>query len=283
MILHFTVFLVHAADDSNAIITQRTLPGKVRGSHLPQEYELSRFIADVDNTDLSWNTSTPACEWEGVICNEHLKVTRICWGDKGLTGMLQWEYLSPTLHHCRIWRNKLTGNVTLNVLPSQLVQLRASHNAFKGSLDFIHMPHTLEWLTLHGNQFTGSVDLTQLPPRLTHFFLRNNNFSGSIDFTRWPSNLNHISLSNNFFTGPLELQHLPSSLQILECDNNLFSGLVMFENLPDRLRVLSLKNNAELNGAVDLSKLPVRVEQIHINGTQVVKIEKRKKNHESQS
>ena len=270
MTFHLAIFLVHAADDSNTINTQRTLPSKVRGSHLPQEYELSRLIADVDNPDHTWNTSIPACEWKGITCNEYLKVTRICWGSMGLTGMLRWEYLSSTLHHFLIWRSKLTGNVSLDTLPSQLVQIHASTNAFKGSLDFIHLPHTLQSLDLHENQFTGSVNLVQLPQSIQHFLVGNNKCSGSIDLTCLPSTILQVNLSNNLFTGPLELQRLPLLLEVLDCSNNFFSGFVIFKNLP-KLRLLSLKNNAELSGTVDTSELSIRVEEIKVTGTKVVK------------
>ena len=50
---------------------------KVRGAKLPQEYELVGFVENIENPHLSWNTSIPACQWNGIECNHEGRVTRI--------------------------------------------------------------------------------------------------------------------------------------------------------------------------------------------------------------
>ena len=84
--------LCHTSD----ISTQPRLPSKVRGAELPQEYDLARFIGHTQNTDPSWTTSTLACNWRDVECDDGMHVTDLNWKRPGeIAGTLQWNCPTP--------------------------------------------------------------------------------------------------------------------------------------------------------------------------------------------
>jgi len=246
--------------------------GRVRGANLPQEYELAKFTQDIEKPHPSWNTSTPACEWKCVTCEDAIHVTEINWSAfafERLSGTLQWDWLPRTLTACRLWDTQLTGGVKLDTLPPQLSTLILWNNDFTGNLDLEHMPHTLEELAVGSNRFEGSVELTSLPRNLVYLSLRKNKLSGTIDLTRLSEHLNHLNISENRFTGSLNLQHLPCSILELYLYDNCFSGEVLFEGLPVRLNTLRIDDNAELHGVVDRSTLPRSLQNFEYKGTNI--------------
>ena len=107
-------------------------PAKVRGVGLPQEYELAQFISGIKNSHISWNTSTPACEWNGVICEDGKHVTNINWRERMLSGALRWNSLPRTVNKFSAAHNNHTGPVHLYVLPSHLIDLNLLRNSFTG-------------------------------------------------------------------------------------------------------------------------------------------------------
>ena len=255
-------------DPSNAN-TQETRPGKVRGANLPQEYELTRFVQNIENPHPSWNASTPACDWEHVTCDEELHVIWINWNGMNMKGSLQWNYLCHTVLEFRAWLNQLRGNVLLGALPSQIVRFDLSTNGFSGELDWSHLPGEMIDLFFSDNKFKGCVDFKHLPLSLKVLQVQYNQFSGDLDLTRLPRLMTHVNLSQNCFTGPLDLQHLPSSLQILNCHRNQFSGLVMFNRLPISLSTLNLEANAELCGTAEKLTLPIALKNLGVGGTKI--------------
>ena len=52
---------------------------KIRGTQLPQEYDLDRLLLNVSHRHLTWSTATPACAWKGIECLETEKVRSINW------------------------------------------------------------------------------------------------------------------------------------------------------------------------------------------------------------
>ena len=262
----------HTKDVSNLDRTRRR-PGKVRGSNLPQEYELSQFVANIENPYPSWNTSTPACEWKGAWCDTEQKVRYINWHSfigQQLRGSLQWNYFVFTLHEFRAPYNKLTGNVRLDMLPSKFVEFSIPSNLFTGGLELCDLPESLEEVQLYRNDFQGSIDMSCLGKNIRTLKVSRNDLSGEIDFTSLPSCIDFISLSHNRFTGPLNLQHLPSSLRYLKCGHNLFSGLVEFHSLPPGLEIISLRDNSALYGDVNDSDLPGTLYSIKVDGTNIM-------------
>ena len=247
-------------------------------TNLPQEYELARFIEDMKNPDPSWNTSTPACEWNYVHCDDSQRVTKLDWKWVRKThrsalvaaGILRWEWLPRTLLSCDVYHNLFTGPVSLDVLPPLLISLKLSWNKFTGSLDFVHLPPMLEELRLNKNEFEWRVDLTQLPQNLRHLDFSENNLSGHLQLSCLPDKMRSLNLSSNQFSGSLSLQHLPASLRGLTCSSNSFSGSVKFDSLPAGMKLLCLGMNIDLYGEIDGSLLPKKLKTLNFHSTKIV-------------
>ena len=137
-------------------------PGKVKGVALPQEYELAKFVRDVRNPHPSWDTHTPACEWNGVECDESKSISEVSWYSRALKGSLHWLYLPRTIQRARVMTNQLGGDVDFSALPELLLNLWVQNNLFTGELDFAHLPPNIDVLNVSNCQFTGFVDLSCL-------------------------------------------------------------------------------------------------------------------------
>ena len=148
--------------------------GKIRGVHLPTEYELEKLIRGVQNPHSSWSANTPACEWHEVTCNEEGDVTRIEWSGLGLRGTLDWKHIPKTAKYVDVMNNEIEGTLELSALPRELEKFWAGENKLSGSLQFCDLPPTLEILNLSENYFTGHADLSCLPSEL-----RGMNISGN--------------------------------------------------------------------------------------------------------
>ena len=131
----------HILRTAEDITSSRT--GRIRGVNVPQEYELANFIKDVGNTDPSWNTNTPACEWYHVICDEGNKTSKLEWAGR-----------------------ELEGHICLKFLPHSVLEIRAQYNKLSGELPFKDLPPAITIIDLTKNIFTGSIDLTCLPQTL---------------------------------------------------------------------------------------------------------------------
>ena len=175
-------FLVHficrAADSPKGT----TRAGKVRGMFLPPEYELTKFISDVQNVHESWNTTTPACEWNGVTCSEEGKVSRIAWKTRGLSGILHWSSIPRSVTSIDLSDNQLSGSVIFASLPPGLERMWLQENMFTGELQLDDLPPTMRTLNIGANQFTGFVDLSFMKDsKITGFDITGNtNLQGSI-------------------------------------------------------------------------------------------------------
>ena len=233
---------------------------KVRGAKIPQEYELAGFVENIENPHLSWNTSIPACQWNGMNCNLDGYVTGIDWSRLGYEGLLRWERLPHTVIKILLYANQLSGILPFNVFPSELSYLNLKSNLFRGQLEFSQLPHRLGEIYLDQNMFEGGVDLCHLPLRLTSLSIYSMNsvekLFGDVELHCLPQTIRFLDLSRNRFSGTLDLQHLPPSLAYFSCEDNCFKGLVQLCNLPPGIRLLILNKNAELYGEVDFNRLP---------------------------
>ena len=147
--------------------------GRVRAS-LPQEYKLLKFIENVSNHHASWEAGTPACEWDGVTCNQEGKVMGIDWAARKLEGSLEWKHLPDTLLKLRMSSNKLSGSIALEDLPPHLEYLSLGSNNFTGSINLQAMPRTMKKLLLGNNELSGSVSFFNLPEDLSFLYLADN-------------------------------------------------------------------------------------------------------------
>ena len=258
--------------------TPLTRSGKVRGSVLPTEYELVRFVRNVSHSEPTWTPNTEACEWYGARCDDERILLELNWASIGLRGPLSWENMPRSLEHFRGSRNKLGGSLPLGCLSEKIHTLYLSdcelvsqldlsemprimkilclaENNFEGSIDLNHLPHDLNVLILSDNQLSGEISLNYLPPSLMDLRLSSNEFAGEVSLTNLPRTLIRIRLSGNRFCGNTDLTALPPNLNNLGLDCNRFEGKINLANLPESLRYLHLQKNM-YEGSVDLSSLP---------------------------
>ena len=145
--------------------------GRVRGSQLPPEFQLGVFIESIENPRATWNTHTPACDWEGVHCDDDSgkEVRFILWESKNLRGSLDLERSPLSVKQLILGDNSLTGSINLDELPPELHTLRFNTNKLHGSLGLTNLPPSLAVLWLSRNKFSGIIDLDRLSPSMEDF------------------------------------------------------------------------------------------------------------------
>ena len=166
--------------------------GKVRNARLPIEYLLERVVekihSTVENAIVSWNTSTPACQWHGVKCDETESVASLHWAALGLHGSIFLDTLPPTLLHLDISSPILGEN----------------KNALFGELSFRTLPRGLLTLDVRNNDLWGTFDARLLPPTITKVCIGGNGFMGEVVFKELPASLEFLDVSyNDQLTGTL--------------------------------------------------------------------------------
>ena len=192
---------VSAADITESHATRRA--GRVSKANLPQEYELAQLVQNIENPHPSWNTSTPACEWDGVYCDVASEIKSIKWNVysgksyQQLTGSLSFVYLPKTLRKFDVFLTKLSGEVPLNTLPYRLKSMNLRNNNLSGPLDLTALPPIFKKLVASGNRFTGEICLDKLPLGLKYLFLDCNQLSGKVCLCNLPSTLYLLDLSSN--------------------------------------------------------------------------------------
>mmetsp|Transcript_28594 Transcript_28594/g.39581 ORF Transcript_28594/g.39581 Transcript_28594/m.39581 type:complete len:222 (+) Transcript_28594:48-713(+) len=184
------VFLI--AKDTSSLVRA----SKVRGSALPGEFYLLRFIREVENPHPTWNANTPSGKWDGV-SEKDCEIENILWGWRQLRGTLCWSHLPQSLVQLSVWNNRLTGTVEFHLLPPHLVYLNLSENEFKGILHLETLPRTLRDIWLGGNLFTGTLNFALLPPEAQELRLENNDFQGNVESILSPSKLRRLILNGN--------------------------------------------------------------------------------------
>mmetsp|Transcript_32214 Transcript_32214/g.44193 ORF Transcript_32214/g.44193 Transcript_32214/m.44193 type:complete len:251 (+) Transcript_32214:37-789(+) len=229
-------------------------PGKVKGAILPQEYDLDRLISatNIERKSLSWNISTPACNWKRVKCDEVGNVNSLSWNTLRISGVLQWKYIPHTVVRLDFFKCDLSGEIEFESLPQFLRFCNLGKNNFAGTLDVRKIPRKIEELYLNGNQLEGNVDMCNLPDSLLRFSLWENNFSGTLDLTRLPSRLRYLNLIDNAFTGTLDFSHLPPLLKQLRLSHNRFAGPIELDRGTE-LNKLELEGNHDLTGNLDVT------------------------------
>ena len=162
---------------------------------LSQEYRLLMFLQNVSNLSPSWDSHTPACQWDGVNCNQDGEVTDINWAGKKLEGTLDWKSLPESLLELRLYSNRLSGSIVLGDLPRNLRYFSVGSNKFSGSINLQKAPKAMERLLAGDNKLSGPVYFDNLPPNLSFLYLsRNAKLSGSVDGSILPCRLKNGSL-----------------------------------------------------------------------------------------
>ena len=280
-------------------VTRKSRVAKVSSANLPQELALAKFVQDVKNPHPSWKSTTPACEWAYVKCNERGEVSELDWKkslnfeqptlltqlEKYVEGMeffsksestfLGIEKLEGTLHLVHLPRTLqildvsfpqslgYSGVVPWNYLPSNLNVFLLSGNHFSGSVDLTSLPPSLRRVGLNQNKFTGHVSLSTLPAGLEDLYLDWNSLTGSLDLTLLPPKMRRLGLAHNKFTGVVSLSTLPEGLEELHLDRNSLTGTPDLTSLPNSLTHLHLRFNM-FSGVVDLSHFPASLKNLQL-------------------
>ena len=212
---------------------RESAPARMRGAILPHEFDLLRFLADVQHDEPTWNMNTAACSWNGVMCNMKGEIKTLIWNAKLLTGILHWRHLPDSVEEVAVGQNSLVGGLPLEDIRSNFKTLHTYENKMNESLTFSLFSRRMEYINIARNRHTDGADLSVLPQTLTQ-----------------------LDISFNEFEGSLELRFLPSGLVEFYATNNLFSGEVFLDRLPLGLRYFEVQSNPHLRGVINLMKLP---------------------------
>ena len=155
---------------------------RVRSAGLPQEYSLALFINDIPIPRKSWSTHMPACDWEGVTCDETHNVVELEWKGFGLSGAFQWSSLPNSL-------------LLLNLSSAYNRDVDGLYKYKKGEIPYVRfslLPRALLELLLIDLGISGSLEVNDLPPTLRVLDLSENNLQGSVNFTGLPGTMGSI-------------------------------------------------------------------------------------------
>ncbi|XP_040369795.1 probable LRR receptor-like serine/threonine-protein kinase At3g47570 [Rosa chinensis] len=183
----------------------------------------------------NWSTTTPVCNWVGVICGARLhRVIELNVSYSGLAGTIP-----PEL-----------GNLSF------LVDLDIQNNSFQGTLPHeLARLHRLKFINLGYNKFMGVIpSWFGSLSKLQGFRLFGNQFSGSIPAIIFNlSTLQEIDLSYNQLSGriPREIRNL-TMLKAICLDNNNFKEIPSEIGTLNQLEKLFVKENA-LKGPIPMS------------------------------
>ena len=209
-------------------VTRKPRVAKVSSANRPQELELADLVQDITNPHPSWKSSTPACEWAYVKCNERGEVSELNWKKpfewdpnpsvfKYMGRFINEVELFPKAENAFLGLGKIEGALHLVYLPHTLQILDMSYQVkgLTGEVPWNYLPSNLEIFLLNSNKFSGSVDLTSLPPKMRRLGISHNKFNGEVSLSTLPAGLVDLYLDGNSFTGTPDLTSLPNSLKSL--------------------------------------------------------------------
>ncbi|KAG7586042.1 Protein kinase-like domain superfamily [Arabidopsis thaliana x Arabidopsis arenosa] len=217
-----------------------------------------------DSVFTNWNSSdSNPCLWQGVTCNDELRVVSIRLPNKRLSGSLHPSIGSLlSLRHVNLRDNKFQGELPVELYGLKGLQsLVLSGNSFSGLVpEEIGRLNSLMTLDLSENSFNGSIPLSLIRcKKLKTLVLSKNSFSGALP-TGFGSNLVHLrtlNLSFNRLTGtiPEDIGRLKNLKGTLDLSHNLFSGMIptSLGDLPELLYVDLSYNN--LSGPIPTSNV----------------------------
>ncbi|CAH8257269.1 unnamed protein product [Arabidopsis lyrata] len=217
-----------------------------------------------DSVFTNWNSSdSNPCLWQGVTCNDELRVVSIRLPNKRLSGFLHPSIGSLlSLRHVNLRDNEFQGELPVELYGLKGLQsLGLSGNSFSGLVpEEIGRLKSLMTLDLSENSFNGSIPLSLIRcKKLKTLVLSKNSFSGALP-TGFGSNLVHLrtlNLSFNRLTGtiPEDIGSLKNLKGTLDLSHNVFSGMIptSLGNLPELLYVDLSYNN--LSGPIPKSNV----------------------------
>ncbi|KAK4488909.1 hypothetical protein RD792_004699 [Penstemon davidsonii] len=256
------VFVLISTPSLNASGSHETTT-KMTGQEEKEAYALLKWKYSLDNDSQSllstWTIARNLCNWIGIGCNNHKRITHINltgYGIKGKLYNLNFSML-PRLSSIDLHSNFLNGKVPLNIYSlSRLTYLNLSINHLSGKL-----PPEIGQLTVLSNNLTGSIPTCIGNLRNLKFLsFAKNKISGCM-----PSSigcippaignltkLNKLSLNENRLSCPIppEMIHL-SNLESISLSVNNLTG-----NLPDNLCLGGLLKNLTVNDNIITGHIP---------------------------
>lgn len=217
-----------------------------------------------DSVFTDWNSSdSNPCFWQGITCNDDLRVVSIRLPNKRLSGSLHPSIGSLlSLRHINLRDNEFQGKLPVELFePKGLQSLVLSGNSFSGLVpEEVGILKSLMTLDLSENSFNGLIPLSLIRcKRLKTLVLSNNGFSGDLP-PGFGSNLVHLrtlNLSFNRLTGtiPEDFGSLRNLKGTLDLSHNFFSGMIptSLGDLPELLYVDLSYNN--LSGPIPKSNV----------------------------
>lgn len=217
-----------------------------------------------DSVFANWNSSDPnPCFWQGITCNDDLRVVSIRLPNNRLSGSLHPSIGTLlSLRHVNLRDNEFQGKLPVELFaPKGLQSLVLSGNSFSGSVpEEIGTLKSLMTLDLADNSFNGSIPLSVIRcKKLKTLVLSNNGFSKDLP-TGFGNNLVHLqtlNLSFNGFTGsiPEDIGTLRNLKGTLDLSHNFFSGMIptSLGDLPELLYIDLSYNN--LTGPIPKSNV----------------------------
>ena len=224
--------------------------GRLHAELFDQQTKMEILLSDVLHgatlrfRDRDTGDFKPACQWDGVICNEDGDVTMVDFFMKGIDeGSMSLDFLPETLESIDITDCLVEGTITAAKFPHSLTSLIVSNNHLSGAVAFEEVHDNMQALYLNNNEFSGTVDFEHLPEALRYLLLEKNAFEGSVVLTRLPRGMCLLNCSFNKLSGSLNLSSLPVPLQTLQLNHNQLSGQVIVNTLGIRV---GLRGNRSL-------------------------------------
>ncbi|KAF8113640.1 hypothetical protein N665_0047s0046 [Sinapis alba] len=212
----------------------------------------------------NWNSSDlNPCSWQGIACNDDMRVVSIRLPNKNLSGSLHPSIGTLlSLRHINLRDNEFQGKLPVELFaPKGLQSLVISGNSFSGFVpEEIGKLKSLMTLDLSKNSFNGSIPLSLIQcKKLKTLVLTNNNFSGDLP-TGFGSSLVYLrtlNLSFNRLSGtiPEDIGSLRNLKGTLDLSHNSLSGMIptSLGDLPELLYVDLSYNN--LSGPIPQSNV----------------------------
>eukprot|EP00759_Apiculatamorpha_spiralis_P009985 PhF_6_TR17013/c0_g1_i2/m.25784 len=205
----------------------------------PQKEDLDRLVMLTQfwsKKDSTWTSSTPACQWSGVVCdNTTNRVTGFKWPNAGISGQIDFSQLPAALSHFDVSGNTFNTShiIGLYMLPENLTSLILARNQLTSQLPYL--PRSLRYYDVSGNRITGYLQTKQLPSELLYLDISKNSIYGALDVTSLPTSLRTFKAALNNFSGTPDLTRLPPSLSTFDISDNNFCGNMTLVNCPDQM------------------------------------------------
>ena len=221
--MNFQSILLTAADTSYL--------GRVDKASLSTQTLMELFIEGIENREvICWSAEKPEDidKWQGVTYGGEQNASgvenllKIQWTGRKLVGVIDLQWISPTVFSLEIIGNKLSGSLNLTVLPPSIQVLDLCYNAFSGEIDLCHLPTEMKKLNLSSNHLSGSLSLEELPQSIESLSLCSNRFSGTVCLQNLPRSLQVLSVGANdlsrglvaqWYVPPTELPLYPGSIR----------------------------------------------------------------------